>query len=216
MLADSRISDFRICNWQKILSLHNQFSFFKEILFIPFHIEGKGGRETLIYDRNINWLPLAHPQLGTWPTTQACALTGNQTGDPSIHRLVPNPLSHTNPVKAQPDFFLSFFLSSFIVVQVQFSAFSPHPSPTPQLSQPPSPVSTPACYCPCVFIISTRFLEKSFDIHNATPCILGCEDIEKKNLMVWRVCSRQREQCVDKHNSVHEYSIWGDPQVVCC
>ena len=29
-------------------------------------------------ERNINvWLPLAYPVLGTWPTTQACALTGN-------------------------------------------------------------------------------------------------------------------------------------------
>ena len=29
------------------------------------------------FERNIDWLPLAHPQLGTWPATQACALTGN-------------------------------------------------------------------------------------------------------------------------------------------
>ena len=29
-------------------------------------------------ERNISvWLPLAHPPLWTWPTTQACALTGN-------------------------------------------------------------------------------------------------------------------------------------------
>ena len=29
-------------------------------------------------ERNINvWLPLTHPLLGTWPATQACALTGN-------------------------------------------------------------------------------------------------------------------------------------------
>ena len=29
-------------------------------------------------ERNMNvWFPLAHPLLGTWPTTQACALTGN-------------------------------------------------------------------------------------------------------------------------------------------
>ena len=37
-------------------------------------MEGKGGRES---DRNNAWLPLMHPQLGTWPATQACALTGN-------------------------------------------------------------------------------------------------------------------------------------------
>ena len=29
-------------------------------------------------ERNINvWLPLVHPLLGTWPTTQACALNRN-------------------------------------------------------------------------------------------------------------------------------------------
>ena len=36
-------------------------------------------------ERNINvWLPLARPLLGTWPTTQAYALTGHQTGDPLV------------------------------------------------------------------------------------------------------------------------------------
>ena len=34
-------------------------------------------------ERNINeWLPLACPLLGTWPATQACALTGNPAHDP--------------------------------------------------------------------------------------------------------------------------------------
>ena len=42
------------------------------------------------------WLPLAHPPLGTWPATQACALTGNLTSDPLVHRLALNPLSHTS------------------------------------------------------------------------------------------------------------------------
>ena len=27
------------------------------------------------------------PLLATWPATQACALTGNQTSDPLVHRL---------------------------------------------------------------------------------------------------------------------------------
>ena len=42
------------------------------------------------------WLPLECPPLGTWPATQACALTGNQTGDTLVHRLVLNLLSHTS------------------------------------------------------------------------------------------------------------------------
>ena len=49
-----------------------------------------------MYKRNINWLPLAHPQLRSRPTVQACALTGNWTGDLSVCRMTPNPLKHTH------------------------------------------------------------------------------------------------------------------------
>ena len=42
------------------------------------------------------WLPLECPLLGTWPTTQACALTGNRTGDPLVHRPMLNPLCYTS------------------------------------------------------------------------------------------------------------------------
>ena len=50
--------------------------------FIYLLLEGEGGwkrgRETSMCERYIDRLPLAHPQLGTWPATQACALTGNR------------------------------------------------------------------------------------------------------------------------------------------
>ena len=36
------------------------------------------------------WFPLLCPLLGTWPETQACALTGNWTSDPLVCRLVLN------------------------------------------------------------------------------------------------------------------------------
>ena len=36
------------------------------------------------------------PLLGTWPATQACALSGNGTSDPLVHRLALNPVSHTS------------------------------------------------------------------------------------------------------------------------
>ena len=53
--------------------------YFFKILFI-FRERGRKvsrrGRETLICQRNPDWLPLILPQLGTWPVTQACALTG--------------------------------------------------------------------------------------------------------------------------------------------
>ena len=42
------------------------------------------------------WLPLVFPLLRTWPITQTCALTGNPTSDPLVHRPVLNPLSHTS------------------------------------------------------------------------------------------------------------------------
>ena len=45
------------------------------------------------------WLLLMHPLLGTWPTTQSCAQTGNRTGDPLVRRPALNPLSHTSQAR---------------------------------------------------------------------------------------------------------------------
>ena len=67
-------------------------------LFLRFYLflERGEGREKE-RERNINvWLPLACPLLGIRPTTQACALTGNQTCNPLVHRPVLNPQSHTS------------------------------------------------------------------------------------------------------------------------
>ena len=46
--------------------------------------------------RNIDQLPLTHPHLWPWPTTQSCALTRNQTGDLWVCSPALNPLSHTS------------------------------------------------------------------------------------------------------------------------
>ena len=56
----------------------------------------KRGRATSMCKRYIDPLPLTCPQLGTWPNTQAYALTGNRTGDLSVCRPVLNPLSRTS------------------------------------------------------------------------------------------------------------------------
>ena len=70
------------------------YIFFKEFIYL--FLESGGGEEKE-RERNITvWLPLAHPLLGTWPATQACALTGNRTSDPLVHRSALNPLSHTS------------------------------------------------------------------------------------------------------------------------
>ena len=72
-------------------------SFFKDFIYL-FLEEGKDEeREALMMcERNTDQLSFAHPQLGTWPTTQACALTRNQTSDLLVHRPALNPLSHTS------------------------------------------------------------------------------------------------------------------------
>ena len=44
----------------------------------------------------IDWLLLHCPQLGTWPATQACALTGNRTGNSLVRRSMLTPLSYTS------------------------------------------------------------------------------------------------------------------------
>ena len=71
-------------------------SFFKEFIYLFIYLE-IGERREKERKRNINvWFPLMHPPPGTWPATQACALTGNWTSDPLVHRPALNPLSHTS------------------------------------------------------------------------------------------------------------------------
>ena len=75
-------------------SLPIYYIFLKDFIYL--FLEGGEGREKE-RERNISvWLPLTRPLLGTWPATQTCALTGNQTGNPFVCRSVLNPLSHTS------------------------------------------------------------------------------------------------------------------------
>ena len=72
------------------------FFFLRFYLFLD---RGEGREkegEKHLCKRYIDQLPPPRPQLGTWPATQACALTGNQTSDPLALRLVLNALSHTS------------------------------------------------------------------------------------------------------------------------
>ena len=79
--------------FKRVNEVYHSSLFFKDFIYL-FLDAGKGRRHR---ERNINvWLPVERPLLGTWPTTQACALTGKQTGAPLVHRLVLNPLSHTS------------------------------------------------------------------------------------------------------------------------
>ena len=58
--------------------------------------------------RNTDPLPLTSPQPGTWPTTQACALTGVGSCNPSVRRPALHPLSHTSQGRALKDLISHF------------------------------------------------------------------------------------------------------------
>ena len=63
--------------------------------------------ETLMCEKYIDWLPLTCSQLGTWPTTQACILTG--ISDLLVHRFA---TQSTEP--HQPGLYLLFLLNAFL------------------------------------------------------------------------------------------------------
>ena len=71
--------------------------FFKDFIYL-FLERGEEREEER--ERNIHvWLPLMCPLLGTRSTTQACALTGNQTCNLFVHRPALSPLSYTSQGK---------------------------------------------------------------------------------------------------------------------
>ena len=70
---------------------------FKDCLFVFRGMGREREREgKKMCERNTDWLSVTRPQLGTWPATQACALTENWTSDLWVHTPVLNPLSHTS------------------------------------------------------------------------------------------------------------------------
>ena len=54
-----------------------------------------------MYERNMNRLPLTRTPTGDQAATQACALTGNPTGD-LLCGTMPNPLSHVSQGLERP------------------------------------------------------------------------------------------------------------------
>ena len=76
-----------------ILLLFRSLIFFKRFYLLC--LERGGGREKE-REINIDQLPLAHPQKGTWPATQGCALTGKGASDLLVCCPVLGPLSRTS------------------------------------------------------------------------------------------------------------------------
>ena len=97
--------------------------FFKDFIYLFLDRRERREKER---DRNINmWLLLMHLLLGTWPATQACALTGNQTGDPLVCRPALNSLNHTSqgclalfihvfPTRSCASFIIAFLVPSTV------------------------------------------------------------------------------------------------------
>ena len=72
-----------------------QIYFLNKILFTYFQRGRARTRNINVWEKHQS-VALARTQLGTRPTTQACALMGNWTRDLSVHKPAHNPLSHTS------------------------------------------------------------------------------------------------------------------------
>ena len=80
----------------KFSPLKSHLSIFFRVLFIFRERGREGERKGEKYQCVVaSYTSTPPPTPGTWPTTQACALTGNQTGKPLVRRPALNPLSHT-------------------------------------------------------------------------------------------------------------------------
>ena len=96
----SKIMDIFKTSDIEVPDIFSYFILFFLKYFIYLFLEREEGREKE-RERNINvWLPLTWPPLGTWPATQACALTGNWTGDPLVHS--PYSVHWTTPARFFP------------------------------------------------------------------------------------------------------------------
>ena len=95
---------YKLYTW----NLYNFINLFLKLYLFLERVERKEKER----ERNTNvWLPPTCLLLGTWPATQACALTGNQTGDPLVHKPALNPLSYTSQ---GPSFLFLHLLDSHI------------------------------------------------------------------------------------------------------
>ena len=101
---------FSTTNNHRMINRKIHFLFLKDFIYLFLE---RGERRKKERGRNINQLPLAHPHLGAWPTTEACALVRNQTSAPLVRSPALNPLSHTSQ-----DWKFVFFASN---KKIQFS-----------------------------------------------------------------------------------------------
>ena len=149
------------------------FCLFLIILLIYCYRKAKTGREASMCGC------LSHaPRLGTRPATQACALIGNQTGDPVAHRLVLNPLSHSSQGRNH----------CFTARPPRVCSGDWRSDPTFHFLPSPFPSSAPECVraSACALNLSTGFFCLFFTI--------GC--IQIINIAPWIDIESLKEQSV--------------------
>ena len=90
-------------------------------------------------------MPLIWPRLGTWPTTQACALTGNQTGDlllcrpTTLNQLITAVRAIIHSLTEKEDQYLPTMLQSPVIIVSALSTLEFTVAPSLwNLSQKPS------------------------------------------------------------------------------
>ena len=108
----------------KILFRYKLFSLKKKKDFIYLYLD-RGKEREKERERNINVrLPLTRPQPGTWPATQACALTGNRTSNPLVRRPALNLISHTSKgrynlfYKILCDLSTNYFILTYLIFTI--------------------------------------------------------------------------------------------------
>ena len=85
-----------MAEYSTVFIYHISFIYFFSEDFVYLFLERGEGREKERERNTIVWLSLVCPVLGTWPTTQACALTRIRTSDPLAHRPALIPPTHTS------------------------------------------------------------------------------------------------------------------------
>ena len=109
--------------WPPPLILRSNLFFFLRFYLLIFRERGREEKER---ERNITvWeksVAYSHPQLGTWPATQACDLTGNRTSSLSVRRPALNPLSHTRQVRSN-NFSLLFLILGITFISLNMLIF---------------------------------------------------------------------------------------------
>ena len=86
--------DFLILNCWILLYYRYYIEYFLRFYLFIFRREKDRERNIEVWEIH----PLVHPQMGTWPPTQACPLTGNWASNLKVHRQALNPL--TTPARA--------------------------------------------------------------------------------------------------------------------